>query len=73
MKEYKIRKVELIVYGYGRKQIYELDNMTADICNRGYPDRHLRYPKNVQKLDLKADIIKMSYVSRKKRGNQNDR
>ena len=77
MKEKKIRKIELIFYGYGTRQIFELDEIDLQV---DYPEEKdkinsiksllggkliLPKVKKESPFTLKGKIIKIKYIGKK--------
>ena len=66
MKNQKTRKIELIFYGYGTRQILELDKIDMHV---NYPEEggKLTLPKTNKEtsLTLEGNIIKIKYIGKK--------
>ena len=72
----KVRKTELIMYGYGTRTIFELDkidlqvdypNTDFDFIKSGLLGKKLKLPKfkNTSPFNMKGVITKISYVGKK--------
>ena len=85
----KVRKIELIFYGHGTREILELDNidLSVDFPSRGFNvmprglfGEILKLPKikNANPFNMKGEVIRISRVGKKylrksKGGKQNEK